>query len=66
MSEVRNRLSSSLAESRDHLSHLQADAIERGRQMTAGAEEYVHDHPWKVLGVVALAGIVIGALIARR
>ena len=37
-----------------------------GRQVSADVEEYVQDNPWKVIGIVALAGLVIGALIARR
>ena len=66
MAEVRTRLQTSLSDSRSHLSNLQAEAVERGKQMTADVEEYVHDNPWKVIGIVALAGLVIGALIARR
>jgi ElaB/YqjD/DUF883 family membrane-anchored ribosome-binding protein len=66
MGEVRTRLQSSLADSRSHLANLQAEAVERGKQMTADAEEYVRDNPWKVIGIVGLVGLVIGALIARR
>jgi ElaB/YqjD/DUF883 family membrane-anchored ribosome-binding protein len=66
MGDVRTRLQSSLADSRSHLANLQAEAVERGKQMTADAEEYVHDNPWKVIGIVGLVGLVIGALIARR
>ena len=66
MGEVRTRLQSSLADSRTHLANLQAEAVERGKQMTADAEVYVRDNPWKVIGIVGLVGLVIGALIARR
>ena len=66
LGEVRARLQSSLADSRQHLAHLQTEAVERGRQMTAEADEYVRGNPWKVIGVVGLVGLVIGALIARR
>ena len=66
MADVRARLQSSLADSRSHLAELQSEAIERGKQMTASVEEYVHDNPWRALGVVALAGLIIGALISRR
>ena len=66
MAEVRTRLQTSLADSKSHLSHLQTEAVERGKQVSADVEEYVHDNPWKVIGIVALAGLVIGALISRR
>lgn len=66
MAEVRSHLQESLAQSRTHLQGLQADAIERGRQASAEVEHYVQDHPWKALGIAALAGLVVGALIAHR
>jgi ElaB/YqjD/DUF883 family membrane-anchored ribosome-binding protein len=66
MAEVRSRLQTSISDSRSHLANLQAGAVERGRQVSADVEEYVQDNPWKVIGIVALAGLVIGALIARR
>src|SRR5262245_32251647 len=66
MAEVRTRLQSSLADSRTHLTDLQNTAVDRGKQMTPGVEEYVHDNPWRALGIVALAGLIIGVLISRR
>jgi ElaB/YqjD/DUF883 family membrane-anchored ribosome-binding protein len=66
MGEVRTRLQSSLADSRTHLADLQTEAVERGKQLTEDAEVYVRDNPWKVVGIVGLVGLVIGALIARR
>lgn len=65
MIEVRNRLQDSLAGSRAHLQSLQADALERGRQASAEVEHYVQDNPWKALGIAALAGLIIGALLRR-
>ena len=66
MGEVRSRLQSSLAQSRSHLTDLQSELMERGKQVTADVEDYVRDHPWQALGIAAVACLVLGALISRR
>src|SRR5262245_32559288 len=66
MTEVRARLQSSLTDSRTHLTNLQNEALARGKEMSESVEDYVQDNPWRALGIVALAGVIIGALIARR
>lgn len=66
MAEVRTRLQSSLAESRSNLAELQSEVMERGRQVTDDIEDYVRDHPWKALGIVGGACLLIGALISHR
>jgi ElaB/YqjD/DUF883 family membrane-anchored ribosome-binding protein len=48
------------------LSHAQtvvSDSANRYARLTDG---YVRDYPWAALGVVAAAGLLIGALLARR
>ena len=39
---------------------------ERTREAAKATDEYVHEHPWKAVGVGAAAGLLIGMLIARR
>jgi ElaB/YqjD/DUF883 family membrane-anchored ribosome-binding protein len=39
------------------------DGAKRYARVTDG---YVHENPWIALGVVAAAGLLIGALLARR
>lgn len=41
--------------------------IERKARCTAAATDaYVSENPWKVLGVAAIAGIVVGLTLSRR
>lgn len=28
--------------------------------------QYVHSNPWRIVGIAALAGVLVGALISRR
>jgi ElaB/YqjD/DUF883 family membrane-anchored ribosome-binding protein len=64
--EVRRRVQSSLAQSRVQLARLQSEAMTRGKEATTQVDEYVNANPWKAIGIVGLAGLVVGALIARR
>jgi ElaB/YqjD/DUF883 family membrane-anchored ribosome-binding protein len=43
------------------------DAVSKGAKDYAQVtDEYVHANPWKILGVAAAAGVLIGVLLARR
>jgi len=64
--EVRKRAQTSLGRARAQLARVQAQAVARGGQVKADADAYVHANPWKAIGVVGLAGLIVGALIARR
>lgn len=64
--EVRKRAQSSLAQARAQLARVQSEAVARGRQAKTEVDEYVHANPWKAIGVVGLAGLIVGSLIARR
>ena len=43
----------------DHVQRRTKDAL------TAG-DSYVRDRPWQAIGIAALAGVVVGILVARR
>lgn len=45
---------------------LQTAAIETGKEVAKTTDEYVHENPWKAVGIAAGVGFVIGVLIARR
>jgi ElaB/YqjD/DUF883 family membrane-anchored ribosome-binding protein len=36
------------------------------RALVADAEKYVHENPWRAVGIAAFAGFVLGALVSRR
>jgi ElaB/YqjD/DUF883 family membrane-anchored ribosome-binding protein len=45
---------------------VQAVALEKGKAAAHSTDEFVHEHPWKAVGIAAGAGLVIGLLISRR
>lgn len=45
---------------------VQAAALETGKEIADSADTYVHENPWKAVGLSAGLGILIGLLIARK
>lgn len=41
-------------------------ASEQGRQIAHNVNDCVHENPWRAVGVAALVGVIIGALLARK
>ena len=40
--------------------------LERARDLSQEADDYVRDNPWAVLGIVALVGLAAGYLLSQR
>ncbi|MBU4611249.1 DUF883 domain-containing protein [Achromobacter sp. GG226] len=64
--ELRDSALSSLKRARETLMDVQDTVVERGRKVARATDDYVHDNPWRSLGVAVAAGFVIGLLINRR
>ena len=64
--EWRARVEARLAAAKDRLAHLQEVAAAKARAAGHAADDYVHDHPWKAMGVGAGLGLIVGLLIGRR
>ncbi|MHB8166235.1 MAG: DUF883 family protein [Sulfuricella sp.] len=63
---AREKIQSSLVEAKVQLARAETAIIDKTRQAARAADQYVHDNPWKAVGVSAFVGLVIGVLIARR
>jgi ElaB/YqjD/DUF883 family membrane-anchored ribosome-binding protein len=66
MADLRARLQEHLASARHNLAEAQAAVVERTRQVARATDDYVHDNPWRSIGIAAGIGFVIGLLIGRR
>ena len=60
------KLSNDLGAMMDEASELLDASSDGLRRYAKKTDRYVHANPWKLLGVVAAAGVLIGALLARR
>jgi len=63
---VRDRVGKSLSDAKTRLGELESQAIEKGKAAARATDRYVHENPWKSIGVAAGVGFVLGLLISRR
>ena len=40
--------------------------VERTKEAAKATDEFVHDNPWKAIGIAAAVGIAAGVIISRR
>ena len=64
--ELRNKVQASLSRARDGLAEAQEAAITHAKAAGRAADDYVHDNPWRSIGVAAGFGLLVGLLIGRR
>jgi ElaB/YqjD/DUF883 family membrane-anchored ribosome-binding protein len=59
-----------LAAARQRLAGLREAAVARASHVAYAADDYVHAHPWRAVGLVAgvgaIAGLVAGLMVTRR
>lgn len=64
--ELRDKVSATLARARASLADAQESALARARAAGRAADDYVHDNPWRSIGIAAGFGLLVGLLIGRR
>ncbi len=65
VSAVRERIQENLAAAKERLAAAQDAVVARTKQAAKVTDEYVHENPWKAVGIAAGAGLIIGMLISR-
>jgi ElaB/YqjD/DUF883 family membrane-anchored ribosome-binding protein len=63
---ARARIEASLAAAKVKLAEAERALLEKTKQAAKVTDEYVHENPWRAVGIAAVAGLVLGVLIARR
>lgn len=66
MGELRGRLKERLASTKAKLVQAEAAAVAKAKAAARATDDYVHENPWKAVGIAAGAGLVLGLLIGRR
>jgi len=65
VSAARERIQDNLAVAKEHLAVAQQRVAEKTRQAARATDDYVHDNPWRAVGIAAGAGLIVGLLISR-
>jgi ElaB/YqjD/DUF883 family membrane-anchored ribosome-binding protein len=63
---ARERIQDSLHQAKAKLAEAEAVLKERGADAARYTDEYVHENPWRVIGIAAAVGLVLGLLMTRR
>jgi ElaB/YqjD/DUF883 family membrane-anchored ribosome-binding protein len=66
ISVARERIEDSLHQAKVKLAEAEALVSERAREAARYTDEYVHENPWRAIGVAAGIGLLLGLLISRR
>lgn len=62
----RGRIQGRIDQARTRLSELQESVVDRAKAASRATDDYVHEHPWRAVGVAAGVGLILGLLIGRR
>lgn len=63
---ARARIQKSLQAAKERIVDAEELVVERTREAAKATDQYVHDNPWKAIGISACVGAIVGMLIARR
>jgi len=62
---ARERIQENLAAAKARLVVAEEAALAKTRQAAIATDEYVHENPWRAVGIGAGVGLIIGMLISR-
>ncbi len=63
---AREKIQDSLRNAKVQLAEFEDILLDKGKQAARATDEYVHDHPWRAVGIAAGVVLIIGMLISRR
>jgi ElaB/YqjD/DUF883 family membrane-anchored ribosome-binding protein len=66
VADLRAKLQDHLAAARVKLADAEAVVVEKAKAVGHATDDYVHDNPWRSVGVAAGVGFIVGLLIGRR
>lgn len=66
IAEVRARAEDSLRVAKGRLVEMSGDLNVRAHAAADSADQYVRTNPWAAIGIAAVAGLLVGALLSRR
>jgi ElaB/YqjD/DUF883 family membrane-anchored ribosome-binding protein len=66
VAQVRAKAEESLKVVKARIEDAQAVLVARTKEAAKATDVYVHENPWKAIGIAAGVGLVVGLLIGRR
>lgn len=66
LAALQPRIEENLRNAKMRLAEFEQVATEKARVAVTTADDYAHEHPWRIASVSGLLGVVLGLLIGRR
>ena len=63
---ARERIQDSLHKAKVKLADAEDVIVQRGKLAARATDDYVHENPWRAVGIGAGIGLIIGLLVGRR
>ncbi len=64
--ELRAKIELRLRDAKERLADAEAILVDKTKAAARATDDFVHDQPWKAVGVAAALGLALGVLIGRR
>jgi ElaB/YqjD/DUF883 family membrane-anchored ribosome-binding protein len=64
--ELRTKIEARLRDAKERLADAEAAIVDKTKAAARATDDFVHDQPWKAVGVAAALGLALGVLIGRR
>lgn len=62
---ARERIQENLVATKARLAVAEEAAVAKTKQAAKATDEYVHENPWRAVGIAAGVGLIVGLLISR-
>jgi len=66
MGDLRERFGERLRDARIRLADAEAALVDRTKAAARATDDYVHENPWRAVGLAAAVGLLLGVIIGRR
>jgi ElaB/YqjD/DUF883 family membrane-anchored ribosome-binding protein len=63
---VREKMQRGLEQAKAKIVVIEGKAVEQTKAAARATDAYVHENPWKAVGIAAGVGLLVGLLIGRR
>ena len=64
--DLRERLAIRLRDAKERIVDLEVALVDKTKAAARATHDFVHEEPWKAVGVAAAVGLALGVLIGRR
>ena len=64
--DLRERLAIRLRDTKERIVDHEVALVEKSKAAARATDDFVHEEPWKAVGVAAAVGLALGVLIGRR